>query len=146
MVYFKNMISQLITDLQEKAITLLEEKQSRRKWKEIRRENIKSLWGKKQEYDHSFPRQEQGCLGKEYESLEKRHDPLEKCQGPTNRWSGGLGRGSRPLENWSGPVEEGTEPLERGTGTPWRVKTFEENTAKTKDETLTCWVTSAFLN
>lgn len=43
MVYFRNMTSQIITDLKEKARTFLEEKQSLRKWKEIRRESIKSL-------------------------------------------------------------------------------------------------------
>lgn len=46
MVYLRNMTSQIITDLQEKARTFSEEKQSPRKWKEIRRENIESLWEK----------------------------------------------------------------------------------------------------
>lgn len=51
MVYFRNMTSQIITDLQEEARTFLEEKQSLRYWKEIRRENIKSLQEKKKSRD-----------------------------------------------------------------------------------------------
>ncbi|KFP13125.1 hypothetical protein Z169_02489, partial [Egretta garzetta] len=46
MAYFKNMARQLITDLRENVITLLEENQSLRKWKEVRGEDIKSLWEK----------------------------------------------------------------------------------------------------
>ncbi|KFQ93207.1 hypothetical protein Y956_05212 [Nipponia nippon] len=54
MVYFKNMSRQLITDLQEKVITLLEENQSLQKWKDIRREDIKSLWEKNRDTITAF--------------------------------------------------------------------------------------------
>lgn len=43
-VYFKNMASPLITDLQEKVTALQKENQSVRKWKEITLENLKSFW------------------------------------------------------------------------------------------------------
>ncbi|KFM01021.1 hypothetical protein AS27_07152 [Aptenodytes forsteri] len=53
MVYFKNIARQLITDVQEKVITL-EENQSLWKWQEIRRENISSLWEKKKDMITAF--------------------------------------------------------------------------------------------
>uniref|UniRef100_A0A8C3BL42 Uncharacterized protein n=1 Tax=Cairina moschata TaxID=8855 RepID=A0A8C3BL42_CAIMO len=43
-VYFRNLTSQLITDLQEKVIALLEENQTFRKWKETKVEGLKFLW------------------------------------------------------------------------------------------------------
>ncbi|KGL91539.1 hypothetical protein N301_14893, partial [Charadrius vociferus] len=54
MVHFKIMASQLITDLQEKAITLLEENQSPKKCKEVRRKNNKSLWEKSRDMIPAF--------------------------------------------------------------------------------------------
>lgn len=87
------------------------------------------LMGREQGYDHRLPRQEYGCLGKEYGSLEKKHELLGQCQHSTNGWNWSLGKGPSPMEGWAGPLEEGTGPLERGTRISWRVKTFtEENT------------------
>lgn len=43
-VYFRNLTSQLIADLQEKVIALLEENQTFRKWKETKVEGLKFLW------------------------------------------------------------------------------------------------------
>lgn len=43
-VYFKNMTSHLITDLQEKVTALQKENQSFRRWKEITLENLNSFW------------------------------------------------------------------------------------------------------
>lgn len=95
------MTSQIITDLQEEARTFLEEKQSLRYWKEIRRENIKSLQEKKnQGYDQSIPRQEQGCLGGEYHSVGKKtpdNSPwrnvktllMDEVEGWERLWTGG---------------------------------------------------------
>lgn len=144
MVYFRNMTSQIITDLQEEARTFLEEKQSLRYWKEIRRENIKSLQEKKK-YDQSIPRQEQGCLGGEYHSVGEKNPrqfPLEKCQDSTNGWSGGLGEN---LDWWKIELDFRRRELELWKEVqefPGQWINSQKKIAETKDEALTClhWI------
>lgn len=99
MVHFKIMASQLITDLQEKAITFLEENQSLKKRKEVRRENNKSLWEKNRDMIPAFQDKNKVAWEKNITFWKKNRDPLEQWQDPTNGGSGGLGRGSRPMDN-----------------------------------------------
>ncbi|KFQ01076.1 hypothetical protein N330_08354, partial [Leptosomus discolor] len=67
----------IITDLQEKVITLVEENQSLRKWKETRRENIKSLWGKNKDMITDFQEKNTIAWEKNMTLSKKNHDSLE---------------------------------------------------------------------
>lgn len=128
-VYFRNLTSQLIADLQEKVIALLEENQTFRKWKETKVEGLKFLWEGNRDMITAFQDKNMAAWEKNMALWKKKHELLGQCQHSTNGWNWSLGKGPSPMEGWDGPLEEGTGPLERGTRISWRLKTFtEENT------------------
>jgi len=116
MVYFKTMTSQLITDLQEKIITFLEEKQNLRKWKEIRRENIKSLWPKNRDMITAFQDKNKIAWGKNMTLWKKTMtlwnnvqtllmDEVEVWEEDLDQWKTGLDLWKEELDLWKEELE-----------------------------------------